>query len=164
MKYGYAIRLIQEDDGERCWVAKSTSLDGCIGTGDTQEEAVRELEENEAAWLETAEELGLEIPPVPVETAEEEYKGKFTVRTSPFEHKRIAEQARKQGLSLNQYVNMAIAAYNATIASTEYITEAVAEAAREIGKHFRSGVSYTSSSIPAMTYPSGKAIQYSYKQ
>lgn len=50
------------------FVAESTCLKGCVGQGNTFDEAIRELEENEAVWLETAKECGIEIPRIPHET------------------------------------------------------------------------------------------------
>ena len=53
----YPFKVFQtEMDGHIFWIAKSNYLKGCVGQGDLQEEAIKELEENEAAWLETAEE------------------------------------------------------------------------------------------------------------
>lgn len=120
MRYPFNVRLVQEADDERCWVARSESLKGCIGTGGTPEEAIAELEENEAAWLEAAQEYGLEIPAVPYERTET-YSGKFTVRVSPAVHQTAAEQARKLGISLNQYVNDAIVTMNTKEALSEGI-------------------------------------------
>ena len=142
MRYPYRTQLIQEADGERYWVAKSDSLKGCIGTGDTPEEATKELEENEIAWLETAKEYKIEIPEVPVER-EEEYSGKFTVRLSPFEHRRAVEQAKRQGLSLNQYVCNAIINYIAEERSAKYISEGVAAAVQKIKRTSLSATSYS---------------------
>lgn len=45
------------------WVVESLDLKGCVGQGDTLDDAIRELEENEAVWLETAKECGIQIPP-----------------------------------------------------------------------------------------------------
>ena len=56
-----------EVEGHVFWVAKSRYLKGCVGQGDLQEDAIAELEENEKAWLETAHEMGVEIPEVPIE-------------------------------------------------------------------------------------------------
>lgn len=44
------------------WVAASTILNHCVGQGDTKEEALCELEENELEWIETAKECGIKIP------------------------------------------------------------------------------------------------------
>ena len=44
------------------WVARCLEIDTIIGQGVTQEEAIAELEENEATWLAMAPEVGIEIP------------------------------------------------------------------------------------------------------
>ena len=59
----YPFKVFQtEVEGHVFWVAKSIYLKGCVGQGDVQEDAIMELEENEKAWLETAEETGILIP------------------------------------------------------------------------------------------------------
>lgn len=44
------------------WIAKSVSLKGCVGQGNTSREAIRELEENERVWLSVAKEERIPIP------------------------------------------------------------------------------------------------------
>jgi len=102
-------------DNQTYWVAKSSSLKGCIGQGETPEEAVSELQENESAWLETAKEVGIPIPEIPVDSLEN-YSGKMTLRISPSVHMKAAQRARQEGISLNQYVNNAIVAQNGVVA------------------------------------------------
>ena len=66
----YPFRVYQNKVEEHVfWVAKSTCLKGCVGQGETAEEAISELEVNEQEWLVTAKEAGIPIPPVPFETA-----------------------------------------------------------------------------------------------
>ena len=61
MKYEANIRPMVV--GEHAfWVAESKVLRGCVGQGDTAEEAVRKLEINEKEWIEAAEEVGIPIP------------------------------------------------------------------------------------------------------
>ena len=51
----YPFQLYRQKEGKHSfWVAKSLSLKGCVGQGDTPEKAVAELEENEEEWLSTA--------------------------------------------------------------------------------------------------------------
>ena len=57
-------------------------------------------------WLEIAIESGHRIPePRP----EEEYSGKFVVRVPKSLHRRLVERAEEEGVSLNQYINVALA-------------------------------------------------------
>lgn len=51
-----------EVEGHKFWIAECKSLRGCVGQGETADEAIAELELNEKAWLETAAEVGIPIP------------------------------------------------------------------------------------------------------
>jgi predicted HicB family RNase H-like nuclease len=110
MKFGFTVYLAQIGD-EVFWAADSKDLKNCVGTGKTIEEAIAELEENEKAWLESAEEFKI---PIPEQKPEEPINasGKFTVRVSTLTHEEASKQARRRGVSLNQYVNDAIVAYS----------------------------------------------------
>lgn len=94
------------------WVAKSSSLKGCVGQGETAEEAISELEANEREWLATAREVGIPIPAVPVETSQD-YSGKLTVRIAPGVHREAAQLAKSEKVSLTQYISDAIVNWNA---------------------------------------------------
>lgn len=119
MKYPFSVYQTQVE-GHMFWVAECPALKGCVGQGDTLEAAYKELEENEVEWLKTAEKYGVEIPPIPVEQMNT-YSGKFTVRVSPAVHQEAAELAKKQNISLNQYVNDAIVAQNSRLSTIGYI-------------------------------------------
>ncbi|MCR5826084.1 MAG: toxin-antitoxin system HicB family antitoxin [Oscillospiraceae bacterium] len=94
------------------WVAKSSSLKGCVGQGETAEEAIAELEANEQDWLATAEAVGIPVPAVPVE-APQDYSGKLTVRIAPRVHMDAARIAKTEKISLTQYISDAIINWNA---------------------------------------------------
>ena len=102
------------------WVAECPALKGCVGQGDTLDEALAELEINEQSWIEVAQDCGIEIPPIPMENMTV-YSGKLTLRVAPHVHQEAAELAKKQGVSLNQYINDAIVAQNARISTIGYI-------------------------------------------
>ena len=59
----------------------------------------------------------MRIPEVSIESMEA-YSGKFVVRVSPVIHKEASECAKKQGISLNQYVNEAILTANVSNAAS----------------------------------------------
>lgn len=61
MLYPYAISR-QTVNNHRVWIAKSLHLKGCVAQGDTRLEAIKELESNEAVWLETAQMLHIPQP------------------------------------------------------------------------------------------------------
>ena len=101
------------------WVAESKSLKGCVGQGETSSEAIRELEENEKEWLETARQFGIPIPPVSCRK-EKTYSGKVSLRMSPYVHEKAAETAIDLGISLNQFVNDAIIEYTNKVNYTSH--------------------------------------------
>lgn len=109
MKYGFSLYLT-EVEGHTFWVAESKDLKGCVGQADTADAAIKELEQNEIEWLEAAEEYSITIPEPTLE--KNNYSGKFMTRISPKVHQLAAENAKTQGISLNQYVNDAIVAWN----------------------------------------------------
>lgn len=111
MKYEFSVYQMQVDENV-FWIAESKALKGCVGQGDTADEALKELEANEIDWLETARECGISIP---VETVrkENQFSGKVSVRFSPFVHEEASNNAQALKISLNQYLNDAIVDYNA---------------------------------------------------
>lgn len=61
MKYRYVVSQ-ERIEGNLCWVARCLDVNTIIGQGNTAEEAIAELEENEATWLALAPEVGIKIP------------------------------------------------------------------------------------------------------
>lgn len=110
MKYSFETYQMNVEN-HLFWVAKSKSLKGCVGQGDTVTEAIAELQENENSWLETASECGIHIPDPDV-TPETVYSGKLSLRLSSFVHGATAHFAKEDGVSINQYINDAIVYYN----------------------------------------------------
>ena len=109
MKYPYFTYTLPNGD-DITWVAESLSLNGCVGQGDTIEEAVKELESNEVEWIITAREVGIPIPPEEAKY----YSGKIALRLEPAEHMKAAIRAQIEGISLNQYISNAVIAKNAS--------------------------------------------------
>lgn len=54
--------LIQYDNRDNIYVASIPELQGCMAHGTTQEEAIREIKMAYELWIETAKEVGTEIP------------------------------------------------------------------------------------------------------
>ena len=103
----YRIELMRDDSdpSEPVWFAKIFELPGCITEADTAEEATEMIQDAMTAWLETALEAGRAIPePRPAEN----YSGKFVVRLPKSLHRELAESAKREGVSLNQLVNVAL--------------------------------------------------------
>ena len=106
----YEVRVYPKkaDDGSTYWTAVYPSIPGCVGGGDTPEEAIIEAQENLEVYLEYLEE---EKRPIPAEDYEPQYSGKIAFRTSRSTHKRIAEIADREGISINLLINNAIERY-----------------------------------------------------
>ncbi|CAK7023729.1 type II toxin-antitoxin system HicB family antitoxin [uncultured Phascolarctobacterium sp.] len=105
LAYQLQLTKIQVEDGDG-YLAEIPLLKGCMSDGETPDEAVKNLEEAKKEWLTYMLENGLEIPEPALE---DDFSGKFTVRIPKSLHKVIAEQSKKEGLSLNQYVSNSLA-------------------------------------------------------
>lgn len=100
----YAREVIPNADGT--WFAKVTEFTGCMTEGDTQGEALANLEDAMIGWLEAKLEDG---DPIPAPSTVEDYSGKFLVRVPKSLHRDLARRADHEGVSLNQYVATALA-------------------------------------------------------
>lgn len=110
MKYEFEVYQMEVEE-HLFWVAKSKVLKGCVGQGETVDDAIKELESNELEWLETAKEFDIPIPPISIRS-DSSFSGKVSLRFSPFMHEEASWNAKEQGISLNQYINDAIVYYN----------------------------------------------------
>ena len=100
MKLPYT-RLVQEmnDESGHYFYGRVLELDGCQTTADTLTELYENLNEIMESYIEIKLENNIHIP-IP-ETAEK-YSGKFVVRLPKTLHQRLAIEANKEGVSLNQ--------------------------------------------------------------
>lgn len=101
----YRIRVypIKTDTDTTEWAAEFPDLPGCVGAGDTAEEAVTMAMDAKKAWIETAKEEGRKIPK-PKNIDEDGFSGKFTLRLPKTLHKELTLKAEEEGVSLNQYL------------------------------------------------------------
>lgn len=100
MKLPYT-RLVQEMDDEsgHYFYGRILELDGCQSTGDTLEELYESLNEAMEGYIEVKLENNL---PIPTPDTADNYSGKFVVRVPKTLHQRLAIEAEKEGVSLNQ--------------------------------------------------------------
>ncbi len=77
-----------------------TDLPGCLSDGETIEEAVANGAEALRSWTETAREFGDPIPP-PSRPCDDAYSGRWNMRVPKSLHRRLAERAKAEGVSLN---------------------------------------------------------------
>ncbi len=99
LQLDYPITIYRAEEGG--YVAEIEDLPGCITEGETLDEVTQKIEPARRAWIEVAYEDGVEIP---LPRTEQEYSGRFIVRIPKYLHRRLAEQAKREGVSLNQHV------------------------------------------------------------
>lgn len=95
----YRLELI-EDYEEGGFAAAYPELPGCITYGETIESAVENAMDAKKACLEAALEDGY---PIAEPDSLENYSGQFKLRIPRSLHKSLAEHARREGVSMNQY-------------------------------------------------------------
>ncbi len=100
----YRRELVPEEDGS--WFARVVELRGCMTVGDTKAEALENLEDAMREWVTAQLEDGAAIP---APTTATEYSGKFMVRVAPSLHRDLAENADREGVSMNSLVSNALA-------------------------------------------------------
>ncbi len=91
---------IDFDDQDQLYTAEFLDLPGCSASGETVEEAYDRAQTAKQEWLRLSTEQGL---PIPKPSRAEEYSGRFLLRLPPSLHAMLAERAKLQGSSLNQY-------------------------------------------------------------
>jgi antitoxin HicB len=100
----YTIELSANEDGS--WFVRVAELPGCMSHGGTAQEALTNIQEVLPFWLEGAMDSDFEIPEP---RAEADYSGKFVVRIPRSLHRALVTNAERDGVSLNQYANVALA-------------------------------------------------------
>ena len=98
--YPLQVRPLSEDEGGG-YLASVPDLPGCWGDGETEIAAIEDAQSAIASWIETAEKFG---DPVPEPNRAAGYSGKFVTRIPKSLHMTLAELARREGVSLNQFV------------------------------------------------------------
>lgn len=101
---------IVPDIAEGGFVATYPDLPGCISIGETIEEAIANVMDAKIDWIMAAIEDGISISEP--KTAEE-YSGQFKLRIPKILHKQLAERAKEEGISMNQYCLYLLAQNNA---------------------------------------------------
>jgi predicted RNase H-like HicB family nuclease len=105
LNLNYPITLYHAEEGG--YVAEIEDLPGCLTEGETLEEVNQRIEDARKGWIQAAYEDDIEIP---LPRTDEEYSGKFMVRIPKYLHRRLAEKAIWEGISLNQYMESILSA------------------------------------------------------
>lgn len=91
-------------------VASFPDLPGCITCEETAEAAVANAIDAKKEWLSAAIEDGIDIP---CPDSSDNYSGQFKLRLPKSLHKQLAEDAKRDGISMNQYCVYLLAQNNA---------------------------------------------------
>jgi predicted RNase H-like HicB family nuclease len=102
----YARILIPEEDGR--FSAELLEFPGCYAEGDTADEAYTNLEKAAKSWIALTLDEGQDIPPP---SANYDYSGKVMLRLPKSLHRMAARKAERDGVSLNQCLVTAVAAW-----------------------------------------------------
>jgi predicted RNase H-like HicB family nuclease len=89
-------------DEDEAYIAVATDLPGCSAIGNTQADALSELQDAIAAWIEAQRAVGNPIP-APSSPARD-HSGKILIRIPRSLHAKLAFTANTEGVSLNQYI------------------------------------------------------------
>lgn len=95
----YKMELVPDPD-EGGFIVSFPDLPGCITCADTMEKALSNAQDAKRAWLEAALEDGYPIPEPDVLA---HYSGQFKLRIPKSLHRQLAEHAKREGISMNQY-------------------------------------------------------------
>jgi antitoxin HicB len=96
----YPIEVFWSDEGEG-FIAIAPDLPGCTAWGASEAEALAEIHHAMAAWMQAAKKAGNAIPAPSVPGSA---SGKFLMRLPKRLHSDLARAAKREGVSLNQYV------------------------------------------------------------
>jgi len=99
-KKPYPMRVFW-DEADESWVAEVLDLPGCVGVGDTAQEALETAQGFIKAWIEDALDGG---ETVPTPSVRPQASGRFLARIPRSIHGRLQQMAEEEGVSLNQLV------------------------------------------------------------
>lgn len=99
-KYPIEVFWSDEDDG---YIAIAPDLPGCSAWGASEAEALAEIHPAIEAWLEAAHKAGNPIPE-PTAPTDTGFSGRFLIRVPRRLHADLSRAAKREGVSLNQYV------------------------------------------------------------
>lgn len=101
LTYPFVVRPDIHDGG---FIVKFPDLQYCTGTGNTIQEAIDDAMFAKSEWIKAAYENNINIPE-PSSQIEEEYNGRISLRIPKSLHKMIAEMAKREGVSANQFLS-----------------------------------------------------------
>ena len=105
--YRINVRPLTEDEGGG-FLGEIPDLPGCMGDGETPEEAIADVRLAAVEWIDACEKHGRTVPPPSNPDA---FSGQWRVRVPKTTHERLALLAGCEGVSLNALVNSVFSEY-----------------------------------------------------
>ncbi len=93
-------RIVLHPSPEGGYAVEIPELPGCLSQGETLQEALEMIEDAKRCWIADALERNEQVP----EPADDKYSGRILVRAPKSLHRALAEKAKEEGASLNQYI------------------------------------------------------------
>ena len=119
--------------GEKEYVVKYFDFENVIGVGDSIEEAIKDAKGNLDLYLQYCKEQNKQIPEASIHE-ESSFSGKVTLRMSRSLHRLVDKKSKEEGISLNAYLNEAVAAYANLPHNDDLSSELLDEKVRQIVK------------------------------
>ena len=107
----YRMELLPDPD-EGGFVVSFPELPGCLSCGETQEAALANALDAKRVWLEAALEENITISEP---DSLRDYSGQFKLRLPKSLHRSLAENSKREGVSMNQYCVYLLSRNNALI-------------------------------------------------
>ena len=126
MPHHYPAEVFWSDEDEG-FIAVARDLSGCSAFGETQLEALDELEPAVSAWIAAAQAAGNPVPEPSKRPAEPTHSGKLLLRLPKSLHSKLARQAEEEEVSLNHYVVCLLAESSSAHAVGKAVVQAVGQ-------------------------------------
>jgi antitoxin HicB len=97
--YRFTVRPLTGEEGGG-YLVEFPDLPGCMSDGATIVEAIANGEDAKRCWIAAMKEAGRPVPPPSLEPVED-FSGKWQLRAPKSLHRRLAERAKREGVSLN---------------------------------------------------------------
>ena len=112
LPYTIEFKKDPSDPDKPVWFAEVKELSGCMTEADTLQDVTALIEDAMGVWIQGSLDANL---PIPEPRPEQEYSGKFSLRLPKSLHRDLVQVAEREGVSLNQYINMALSRVVGTI-------------------------------------------------
>lgn len=118
LKLPYRLEIVPDTE-EGGFTVYYPELQGCVTCGETMESAIKNAEDAKKEWISAALESGVSIPePISTEDANvSQYSGQFKLRMPKTLHRKLAEDSKREGVSMNQYCVYLLARNDSRIAN-----------------------------------------------